>query len=374
MKSILVDARVGWTSGIGRYSANAVPRVARAMPNIRFDILVTPLDASRARAASKGVPNLHIREIDLPAFDRAEQWRLPALARGYDLTWFVNYWVPLAFRSPFIAVVHDMLHLEPDLFPASRLKRALSRQTFRHLRRHAAGLSFDSRFTQREFTRLIGAPRLARVCGIGIDHDGWPLFDPAHPPAKEHRLLVVAAAKAHKNFRIAIEAFLQAHIPAHWTLTIVTPDSMLRSSIDVAAMAKSDTRIDIRTGLSNEELRDLYAKSAIVLMPSLYEGFGLPLLEGLQSGSQAISSTAASLVEVGQGAQISFVNPRDLEGWVEAIEAECSRFDRGTVRIEERTANMRRALLHTWDRVTQSTLELIDAATRTQSKRQQAEQ
>lgn len=362
MSRILVDARVGWPSGIGRYSANVVPRVARAMSGTQFDLLVTPGDAKRAEAVAGALSNVSVHVIDLAPFAAAEQWRLPRLARNYDLVWFVNYWVPLALRTPFIAVVHDMLHLEPKLFPASRAKRILSRRTFHHLRRNASGLSFDSRFTQREFERLIGTPRRALVGGIGIDHDGWRPFDPVSPPAKEQRLLLVAAAKLHKNFRIAIDAFIRARIPTSWTLTIITPDANLRSSIDVDAMVNPDAQIETRTGISNEELRDLYGRSAIVLMPSRYEGFGLPLLEGLQSGAQVISSTAPSLIEVGQGAQITFVDPDDLQGWVLAIEEECRRFDEGLVSPSIRSANMRHALTYDWDSVAHDTLDLIAAS------------
>ncbi|MGK6353903.1 glycosyltransferase [Sphingomonas sp. DT-207] len=362
MTKVLIDARIGWSSGIGRYTTNAVPRVARAMSNVHFDLLVTPGDAERARNLMDSTPNLHVREIDLQPFSMAEQWQIPRLARDYDWAWFVNYWVPLGLRTPFIAVVHDMLHLEPTLFPASRLKRALSRLTFRHLKRCATGISFDSRFTKREFERLVGKPRHAMVCGIGIDHDGWRPFDPAEPPTKEPRLLLVAAAKAHKNFRIAIDAFVRAELPESWRLTIVTPDAKLRSSIDVGALIDREARIEILSGLSNKALRDLYGRAAVVLMPSRYEGFGLPLLEGLQSGAQLISSTAASLVEVGQGAQLTYVDPSDLEGWTKAIETECRRFDEGVIDTRTRSDNMRHALSYDWDGVAQDTLQLIRTA------------
>lgn len=359
MKRVMVDARISWASGIGRYAANAVPLVARALPDTHFDILVTPDDAQSARQAARLADNLYVREIDLPAFSAAEQWRIPALARSYDLAWFVNYWVPLTLRTPFIAVVHDMLHLQPALFPASRAKRLLARRVFHHLHRHAAGLSFDSRFTQREFERMIGKPRQAVVGGIGIDHDGWQAFDPATPPAKEQRLLLVAANKVHKNFEIAINAFARSRTSPAWNLTIVSPDAKLRSSIDVDAMVGPDMKIEVLTGISNDDLRDLYGRAAIVLMPSRYEGFGLPLLEGLQSGAQVISSTAPSLVEVGQGAQVNYVDPSDREGWIAAIETECRLFDQGGVPAAIRAVNMRHALSYSWDKVARETLRLF---------------
>jgi hypothetical protein len=107
-------------------------------------------------------------------------------------------------------------------------------------------------------------------------------------------------------------------------------------------------------------LRQVFADTAILLMPSLYEGFGLPLAEGLQAGAQCISSTASSLVELGQGARITFVDAMDLEGWTAAIEAECGRFDAGRVSRAETSANMQHALLFTWDDVAQRAAHLLE--------------
>lgn len=358
MSKLLVDARLGWGSGIGRYARNTIPLVAARMPDVHFEILHSPHDADAVAEMRDGHANLSARASEIEPFSMREQLALPAIAREYDLCWFTNYWVPFAYRGRCIAAVHDMLHLESALFPASRVKRTLSRTTFAHLSRTADGLMFGSRFSEREFRKRFDFDGKSVVSGYGIDHAGWQLFDPVHIPAKQKQLLVVAASKFHKNFEIAVSAFTLADITQDWKLTIVTPDDKLRSSVDLERFHR-EGRVEFLKGLSNDELRDLYARTAILLMPSRYEGFGLPLAEGLQCGAWCISSTAESLVELGQGAAIDFVNPTDPEGWKLAIEAACRRLDAGPVDPAILSANMAHAAQYRWADTADRTVTLL---------------
>jgi glycosyltransferase involved in cell wall biosynthesis len=361
MTSVLIDARLSWSSGIGRYVANQAPRIAAWLPDVAFELLVPPDAEERARAVMAGCPNAVVRVTDVRPFSAAEQTAIGRFARAHDLTWFTNYWVPLTFGRPYVAAVHDMLHQEPALFPASRLKRELSRLTFRHVARTARGVFYASRFTRREFERRYGAPRRSVVSSYGVDHGGFVPFAAEAPPAKRPRLLLVAARKVHKNFAVALEAFGRARLSPDWRLTLVIPDQELRSSIDLDALVGGSDRVDMHVGISDAALQALYAEAAVVLMPSFYEGFGLPLAEAMQAGARPISSTAEALVEVGQGADVTYVNPRDREGWTLAIEAECGRFERGEVTDGERRALMAHAARYRWDDVSRRTLGLLQA-------------
>ncbi len=91
-------------------------------------------------------------------------------------------------------------------------------------------------------------------------------------------------------------------------------------------------------------MRDLYREASIVLTPSLYEGFGLPLAEAMQAGAMCISSAAEALVEIAENAIVQFVNGRDLPGWVSAIEHCCAMVDRSDPLIEYAVAENRIAV------------------------------
>lgn len=361
MARILVDGRVGWGSGIGRYIAATLPRLAALQPQHRFDVVLPPAQLDAARSLFACCDNLGMVASDIVPFSGREQWALEPLSSSYDLTWFTNYFVPLRWRGPFIATVHDVLHLEDELFPTAWTKRTLSRLAFRKVQRQARGVAFVSRFSQREFTRKIGAVQPWVNCLSGIDHADWPLFDPATPPHKTKRILVVGAAKQHKNFSMAIAAWQRARLSPEWQLTAVAPAVDQRSGIDLQSLANTDRAIDVRRGISNEELHGLYGEASIVLMPSLYEGFGLPLLEGMQAGALCVSSTAEALVETAGGAWLQFVNGRDLTGWVEAIEQACRTIDDPPFDLDAmRRHNMRHAAQYSWDRTAEAIAALLD--------------
>jgi glycosyltransferase involved in cell wall biosynthesis len=358
---LLVDARTGWGHGIGRVIVNTIPRVARSRPTWQIDVLVLPKDCAAARYAFDEVANLTVIECPIDPFSLSEQTSLFRYARGYTLTWFTNYWVPLGWSGAFVVTVHDMLHLIPHLFPASVPKRVLSRRTFSKIRRDARAIMFDSRFTEEAFTHLVGPPRHSVTVQLGGDHLDYGLLRPVR--ARSRRLLVVAAAKQHKNFDLLFAAWQAAQVASHWTLTIISPNSMMRSSVDIDDMSQK-ARVEIRRGVSNEELAALYADSAVLLMPSLYEGFGLPLLEGMLAGALCVSSNAGAMIEVAEGAFVQFVNGTDQVGWTQAIENVCAIIDGETVDTDVITRhNIACARRFQWDTTaTQVSTVIEDAA------------
>ncbi len=363
-RRILIDARLPWGSGIGRYVCNIVPPVAARLPETSFVLLVAPADAARAAAAVAGCPNVHIQETGIRPFSMQEQLSLPALARGYDLTWFTNYWVPLRWRGRFVATVHDLIHLDPA-FPASPVKRLLAVRAFARIRSAAAHVIFVSRFTARAFERRIGAPPPASVVHHGIDHAVGPTHvsvSVADPNSRKRMALTVGAAKEHKNIPLLLEAWQELDVP-DWRLVVVTPADDLRSSIDLAKLADGIENVEVLRGIGDAELDDLYARAGFVVIPSRYEGFGLPLLEAMRAGAPVISSTADALVEVASGALIPFVAPADRTGWVQAMGhmvAQYERHDEAAAAVVAHNAAIAQAF--TWDRAAELTAGILTRA------------
>ncbi|MDP1028787.1 glycosyltransferase family 1 protein [Sphingomonas sp. KR1UV-12] len=354
-RRILVDARLPWGSGIGRYVRNILPPVAARMPDAAFTLLVAPADAVRAGEVMAPHANVTVRASPIRPFSLAEQLRLPLLARRYDLTWFTNYWVPLGWRGRFVATVHDLIHLDPA-FPTSRLRRVLAARTFAKIRRDAAHVVFVSRFTHGAFTARLGPPRAASVVHHGIDHLGAGSGDPVAP--RERFALVVAAAKAHKNLPLLLDAWARAALP-DWRLVLVTPADDLRSSIDLAPVPG----LTIRRGIADAELAGLYASAGFVIVPSRHEGFGLPLLEAMRAGAPVLASTAPALVEVAGDVPLTFVSPDDRDGWVVAIRAMAA----GCVPLSPRQAAIAaqghaHARGFTWARAADATARVLEAA------------
>lgn len=365
MRRILVDARVGWGSGIGRYITNTVPLVAALQSESQFDVVVNEQDLASAEQEFGSLPNVAIRMSSIMPFTFQEQTSFSRLSQGYDLTWFTNYWVPQNWRGRYIVTVHDLLHLRRDLFTASLLRRASAWLTFRKIARGASGISFASRFSQREFESRFGTVEVSRVHHCGLDHVGWPMFDPQKPPRKERLVLTVGATKRHKNFDIVLKAWNRSELAKDWSLVVVSPDGLLRSSIDLHALHTGARPVEFLQGVSNDELRELYRRAAVFLMPSLYEGFGIPLMEAMQAGAICVSSNADALIEVSQGGFLNVVGGHDLDGWVEALHSSCGLVDRDADCLAVlQTHNMQYASRFRWHKVAEATTDLISHALR----------
>ena len=350
---VLVDARLPWGSGIGRYVRNIVPGVATRLPDVDFSLLVSPTDVLRARNADLG-GNVRIIASAIRPFSLTEQLQLPALAAGHNLTWFTNYWMPLLWRGRAVTTVHDLMHLDPR-FPASNARRFAATQTFAKVRRDAAHVVFVSRFTAREFEARVGQPNASTVVHHGIDHQG--MMHPVTSAPRGRTALVVAASKEHKNLSLLLDAWALAGVP-EWKLTIVMPDDNLRSSVDLADQAACMPQVRLLRGISDDALGTLYGETGLVLVPSRYEGFGLPLLEAMRAGAPVISSTAEALVEVASGALIPMVSPADIHGWAEAIRIAITLRNTATeAAIIERNRTV--ACAFTWDRAADRTASVL---------------
>jgi glycosyltransferase involved in cell wall biosynthesis len=112
--------------------------------------------------------------------------------------------------------------------------------------------------------------------------------------------------------------------------------------------------------VSDEELTGLYSAAAALLYPSLYEGFGLPVLEAMQCGTPVIASRIPAIAEVAQEAA-ALVDPCDVRAWAEAMEAVLTRPEWAA---ELRHRGFARAAQFSWRRTARLTREVYQEAHR----------
>jgi glycosyltransferase involved in cell wall biosynthesis len=115
--------------------------------------------------------------------------------------------------------------------------------------------------------------------------------------------------------------------------------------------------VELHGHAGDADLLALYRSASALVYPSLYEGFGLPLLEAMACGTPVIASRAASIPEV-TGAAALLLDPRDEHAWADAIE---SVFDPATA-APLRHAALRRAAMFTWRSTAEQTLAVYRRA------------
>lgn len=114
-------------------------------------------------------------------------------------------------------------------------------------------------------------------------------------------LLAVGTIEPRKNYRLLLDAFKQIKNTSDVNLLIVGKPGWLADEIDQAIRTHPDfsTRVFLLQGISDDQLDQLYRHAWLTVIPSIYEGFGLPLVESLARNCPTISSTGGSLSEIG---------------------------------------------------------------------------
>ena len=166
-------------------------------------------------------------------------------------------------------------------------------------------------------------------------------------------VLSVSAKRPHKNLARLIGAV--ARIPAERRPLLVLPGYPTPHEEELRELARSlGVAGDVRFlgWVSAEELDDLYAAAGCFVFPSLYEGFGLPVLEAMARGVPVATSGRASLAEVAGGAALSF-DPEDEASIAGAIE---TLLGDEALRVRLRAAGRERAAGFTWERAAELTV------------------
>jgi glycosyltransferase involved in cell wall biosynthesis len=272
--------------------------------------------------------------------------RLPRLLRRLRpaLAHF-QHALPLACPSPAVVTIHDLsFEREPTLMGLR--ERLIFRSVVPRAARLASRVIAVSELTKRDLVELYGIPdEKIVVVPNGVD----PRFRADGPRPAGDYALVVGALQKRKDPQAAIEA-LALLGNGKLRLVFAGPDRGGRAEAERAAERVGlRDRVDFRGYVSQDELAELYRGAACLVFPSRYEGFGLPALEAMASGTPVVATTAGALPEVAGDAAI-LVGERDpvaIAGGIERALADRDRLVR---------AGLERARLYTWAETARRTL------------------
>lgn len=250
---------------------------------------------------------------------------LPRSARGLDVLHCTTFRGPLRASVPFTVTLHDLALLRhPELFP--RWHRVSGRAGLGRVARAADRVLAVSEFTKRETVELLGVPA-ERVTVIGNAVDS--VFSPDGPAAEGDYVLAVGTLEPRKNLRRVAEAATRAGVElrvvgARGWGGVGTPDWLGE--------------------VSDDELAALYRGARCLVFSSLYEGFGIPVLEAMASGTPVVTSRGGATEEVSGGAAV-LVDPLNADAIAAGIEEAAARHD------ELRALGLERAKAYSWTAV-----------------------
>jgi glycosyltransferase involved in cell wall biosynthesis len=305
------DLRMYRHSGIGRYLRNLFPLL---LPKLNADsVRVLGRRAIVDDAVWLSDPRVEFIEESAPVYSPAEQsMALLGAYRATDLLWVPHYNAPLAYGGRMVVTIHDVAPLAMPEILNNALKRAYAKLLIERAVKQAAAILCVSAFTKAELQkRLRVSPEKMTVTYPGLDAE-WPQSAAPHVETDGRPyLLYVGNVKPNKNLGLLLGAFRRVMHVMPYRLVLAGRMRGFGTS-DEAVVRQADAfgdRVRFTDEVSDAELIALYAGASAFVLPSLYEGFGLPLLEAMQLGCPVLCSTAGSLPEVAGDAALYF-DPR----------------------------------------------------------------
>ncbi len=247
-----------------------------------------------------------------------DAWRLACALGGLtrnDLFFSPGYNSPLFCAAPFVFTIHDLSHIYcPEnssplirLYYGTVLKQACYR---------AVSILTVSEFTRMQIIDWSGvSPEKVFNVRCGVDPEYQP-GDSSCGPSPPY-LLCVSNRKRHKNEFRVVEAFARAGLGAG--MRLVFTGEPTADLADYIARCRVSTRVDFVGVVPEQELPSLYRGAEALIFPSLYEGFGLPIVEAMACGTPVVTANTTALPEVAGDAAL-LVDPTSVAQIAAAIE------------------------------------------------------
>lgn len=354
----------GETGGMETYARELLPRLA-AMDGVRLTAFVNREAAAVADGPWGEVVPMQVvpvRARNRLEWVRGEQVHVPRLAAraGCDLVHSLASTAPLRGRPPGVTTIHDLNYRKvPD---AHFGVRGLGmRMLVPAAARRARRILVDAASTRYDLVTDLGvAAEKIDVVPLGVAAPPQPPPDAARRARQRfglgERLVVlsVSAKRPHKNLARLIQAL--AGIPRERRPLLVLPGYRTPHEDELRRLAgEVGVADDVAwpAWVSAEELEGLYAAATCLVFPSLYEGFGLPVLEAMARGVPVATSGRASLAEVADDAALLF-DPEDV-GAIRAAMERLLSDDAERRRLAD--AGLRRSERFTWERTAELTFE-----------------
>lgn len=357
---IAIDARTATQHfpGIGRYVANLTRSLVEIVPEVDLSLLHDPL------ASARGFPLPDAPRIACAAspFSIRQQWIVPALLRPLQVDVYHSpyYLMPYRPGAPTALTCYDTLPLVyPQYFSA--MQRVIYRLAHTIALRTARVVLAISEATRVDLTRFFRiSPDRIRVTPLAADSHLQPPSPGAIEAARrkyslpDTYALYLGINKPHKNLVRLVKAWRSldaAHnakliIAGYWDARYPQVKAMVEE-------ASLKNEIIFLGPIAEADLPALYGGATLFVFPSLYEGFGLPVLEAMACGTPVACSDVSSLPEVAGDAGLLF-DPLSIESIADAIARALRDAD---LRADLRQRGLARASQFTWQRVAQQTIE-----------------
>jgi glycosyltransferase involved in cell wall biosynthesis len=278
-----------------------------------------------------------------------------------DVAFFTNNLMPFWGIGSSVVIIHDMTpFIIPDSFLAPH--GLYQRRYFRHAARRADHILTVSENSKQDICRLLEvkpervtvmplAAELPSITDQAVDlsiTDGRPY------------LLYVGAIHPRKNVKRLVQAFSklqEAGYPDHLLVIVGQQRWMSKEILNSDAYLSASDRIIFAGRITDTELAALYSGCDAFVYPSIYEGFGLPVLEAMAYGAPVLTSNISSLPEVAGDAAL-LVDPYETDDILEGI---CKLIDSPDLALSYQKKGLSRSKEFSWEKTARRALDVLES-------------
>ena len=325
---VAIDARKLHDFGIGTYIRNLLRQLARIDHDTEYVLLCG--EADLGVAAQLG-PNFRAVLEPSPNYSIREQIHVPWVLRRErpDLYHAPHYVLPAGVSCRSVVTIHDCIHLMFPQYLPNRMAHAYARAQMWAAARRSDCILTVSDASKRDILHFFNVPPEKIVVIYNAIDTHFSVTPPAEAVTRvreryqlDHKfVLYVGNIKPHKNLVRLIEAFdelRRGELEDLKLLIIGDEISKLPALRRAVHRHKLHKHVRFLGFLPDDQLAVLYRLASVFVFPSLYEGFGLPPLEAMASGTPVVTSNVSSLPEVVGDAAV-LVDPYDVDSIVDGL-------------------------------------------------------
>lgn len=368
MTKILLDATAlpKKPVGAGVYITRLVRELLLGQSEFEFRVLAHEDDFSLFQLDDKYRDNFifvkdHGREYRI----LSEQFSYPSIIRREkpNLYHGLHYSFPFIHECPVVTTVHDMTYF---IYPEKHLwlKKVYFKFFVRYACRKADRILSVSESTKDDLLKYVNCdPDLISVTQLGVDREFAPVADQAvlgyvklKYDLPDDFLLFVGLIEPRKNIGLLIEAFAHVIQKTNTKTHLVIAGRWgweSKSILDMVKQLNLEDKVHFPGYIAQEDLPALYSLAEIFVYPSLYEGFGLPVLEAMACGTPVITTNTSSMPEFVCDCGI-LVQPGKLDELTFAIQGVLNNPDK---RNKMKISSIKQASFFSWTKTANFTID-----------------
>jgi len=354
-KRILIDARclTAHMHGIARVALRFIENAVRIAPDNSYVVLT---GTGTPAALLPKAPCLNVETTGTKLYGLAERFVIPRIIKRIapDLYYSPTCFAPSRAACPVVFSIYDLIYISAPS-SGSLLRRIYFNTVVKKAAKNAARVITDSNYVARELNSRLGIPeKKIRTVYLGVDES---FGDAAKSPDVETPyILNVSNRFPHKNTAALLRAFeilLEKGLRGYKLIVVGEQNAAVR---DVAGGERLRPHVELAGHVDDERLAGLMRGASLFVLPSRYEGFGLPVLEAARAGVPVVAGDNTAVAELFRDCAclVDMDSPPAIAGAMERILAD------GEERRRMAARGLEIAKKFSWEKMTRDVLSVFD--------------